>query len=160
MKHFLTTLAVILLSTCAIASEVDSKAISDVIAKWDAALNTNNLDGLIDLVTDDHERTGPGQPDAQGKEAFAKFCAPYMKGYRFENSRHVIEHTEFAKNWAFVRGSWSGTIVPAAGGTPSLTSAKWMVVAKRQADGTFKVEKGHTFNVMPPLTAALPSNQP
>jgi uncharacterized protein (TIGR02246 family) len=157
MKHFAITLAVILFSTCTLASEADSKAISDLIVKWDAALNRNNLDGLLDLVTEDHERTGPAQPDAQGKEAFAKFCEPYMKGYRFENSRHVIEHAEFAKNWAFVRGSWSGNVVPVSGGAPSVTSAKWMVVAQRQADGTFKVEKGHTFNVEPSL-AAVPTN--
>ena len=155
MKHFIITLAVILLSTCALSSEADSKAIADLIVKWDVALNTNNVDGLLDLVTEDHERSGPGQPDAQGKEAFAKFCAPYMKGYRFEQSRHVIEHTEFAKNWAFVRGSWSGNIIPASGGAPSVTSAKWMVVAQRQADGTFKVEKGHTFDVVPALSADL-----
>jgi hypothetical protein len=37
------------------------------------------------------------------------------------------------------------------------SSVKWMVVAQRQADGTFKVEKGHTFNVEPSL-AAVPTN--
>jgi uncharacterized protein (TIGR02246 family) len=46
-----------------------------------------------------------------------------------------VDEVQMFGNWAFARGSWSGTITSKAGGGPKDEAGKFLVVLRRQPDG-------------------------
>jgi uncharacterized protein (TIGR02246 family) len=47
----------------------------------------------------------------------------------------TVDEVQMFGNWAFARGSWSGTITPKAGGEPKQETGKFMVLLRRLPDG-------------------------
>jgi ketosteroid isomerase-like protein len=132
-------------TTCALASEVDYKAIAELNRRWDEALNEGKTDALLNLITDDHIRSAPGQPQTIGKAAFLEVVTPFMKTYRFENSTRILEEVRLSAHWAFLRGTWSAKIIPISGDAPSVASAKWANICERQPDGTYKISRAYSY---------------
>ncbi len=52
---------------------------------------------------------------------------------------NIAQDVVVSGDWATVRGTYTATFTPAAGGGPISESGKWMSFFKRQSDGTWKV---------------------
>jgi ketosteroid isomerase-like protein len=101
--------------------EADIQAINNVNELWDAAALAEDMDGILALVTDDYISWESGQPTIVGKEALRNAFQPFWDKYRIENLKNVSDEIRLAGDWAYVRGSWTGTIVPKAGGGANTT---------------------------------------
>ncbi len=49
------------------------------------------------------------------------------------------EEVEASGDWAFVRGTYTQTVTPKAGGAATLVDGKFLAIWKRQADGSWKM---------------------
>ena len=61
-------------------------------------------------------------------------------------------------DFAFVRGDFSATLTPKAGGEPTLDTGKWMGLWQRQADGSWKIAADIFNSDLPELSLDTPSN--
>jgi uncharacterized protein (TIGR02246 family) len=121
--------------------EADIEAINKVNELWDAASLAGDVEGLLGLVTDDYVRMQSGRPMVQAKEALRDlFQAGYDK-YRTESLKNVTDEVLLSGDRAYVRGSWTGTVVPTAGGDPIQVSGKWMDIREKQPDGSWKIAR-------------------
>ena len=151
MRFFMLLLSILILAACAAPpvvvddtarEEADIQAINRIGELWDAADAAGDVDAFLELVTDDYIRMEPNKPVIVGKEAFRDFLQSFHDKYRLENGRDVIEEIRLADDWAYVRGTWSGTVVPKAGGDPVHVTSKWIDIRERQADGSWKISRG------------------
>ena len=121
--------------------EADIQAINKVNELWDAAALAGDMEGTLALVTDDYIGWESGQPTIVGKEALRSAFQPSRDKYRTEKLKNVADEIRLAGDWAYVRGSWTGTVVPKAGGDPIQRSGKWMDIRERQPDGSWKIAR-------------------
>jgi uncharacterized protein (TIGR02246 family) len=47
----------------------------------------------------------------------------------------IVDEVQMLGDWAFVRGSWSGTITPKTGGDARQEAGKFVIMLRRQPDG-------------------------
>jgi uncharacterized protein (TIGR02246 family) len=76
-------------------------------------------------------------PDGDAAVGYQAVRAWHHAAYARASSQlsTAVDEVQMFGNWAFARGSWSGTITPKAGGDPKQESGKFMVLFRRQPDG-------------------------
>ena len=160
MRSFLLLLSVLVLTACTAAppaeevvvddttqKEADIQAFNQLLELWDEAAAAGDVDAMLALVTDDYIRMLPDKPAIEGKKAFrdslqtSNVMQTSNDEYSFQDGKNVIEEIRLAGDWAYVRGSYSATIVLKAGGDPIHVTSKWIDIRERQADGSWKISR-------------------
>lgn len=131
-------------------TEADAAAMESLRAKYVAAYNAEDVDGLVSLFTDDAIRMLPDEPAISGAEELrADF------GRRFEETDAEVsvatDEIEVAGDWAFTCGTFSVTATPAAGGEPMQYTGKWINIMQRQVDDSWKISH-NIYNSDVPVT--------
>ena len=121
--------------------EADIQAMYRIAEQFDAADVAGDVDAIWALVTDDYIRMEPDKAAIMGKENFRKSLQPFHDEYSLQEPKHVIEEIRLAGDWAYVRGSYSATIVQKAGGEPIPFTSKWIDIRERQEDGSWKISR-------------------
>jgi ketosteroid isomerase-like protein len=104
------------------------------------AINSNNLDSLLGMLTDDVVFMAPNEKPYVGKNA----VRPWLKGYLAAYKTHWDKPVqEFVVNgdWAFERYSYKSTDTPVAGGPPVLDTGWGFLIYHRDADGKWRVAR-------------------
>ena len=150
MRSFLLFLSVLVLTACAAPpavvddtaqEEADIQAINRIIELWDEVWAAGDVDAILALVTDDYIGMESNRPAIVGKEAFRESQQSFFDEYSVQDPKSVSEESRLAGDWAYGRGSWSGTYIPKAGGDPIHVTIKWMGISERQADGSWKISR-------------------
>ena len=89
------------------------------------------------------------RPAIVGKDAFLEYIRPFHDIYTIQESKDVSEEIRIAGDWASVRGTWKGTLVPKAGGEPIHLTGKWIDIRERQADGSWKISRASVSTDQP-----------
>ena len=119
-------------------SEADDRvAIEALSAAYDANFNAADVDALVASYTDDALRMVPNGPTLVGKEAIRAALQAEFDVNTIETVG-VAEEIRVVEDWAFVRGTYSDTVTPKAGGDLTQVQGKWVSIVHRQADGTWK----------------------
>jgi len=136
-------LGIAILSICACAEKIDTEAdieaIKNLTDEYDAAVNSGDLDSWVSLFTDDAVRMPPNSPALVGKDAIRSVMQSSFEKYTFD-IKETAEEVIVCGDWAFVRGTYTYTITPKAGGEPGPRHiGKWVAFHKRQLDGSWKI---------------------
>jgi uncharacterized protein (TIGR02246 family) len=129
----------------------DKAAINALRDKVTAAFNSNDAAAVAACYTDDAVMMNPNEASAEGKTAIqASYQATFQQGA--SKIALTPRETEMAGDWAFETGSASITITPKAvpkkvarkrlakrSGQPVEMTSRYVVVFKKQADGSWKV---------------------
>ena len=119
-------------------SEADDRvAIEALLAAWDADVNAADVDALTASFTDDPIRMDPNLSALVGKEAIRAALQAEFDVSTIETVG-VAEEIQVAGDWAFVRGIYTDTVTPKAGGDPTQVQGRWMSIVLRQPDGAWK----------------------
>jgi ketosteroid isomerase-like protein len=149
MRTALTILAILAIGTVyspiAFSESTDSAA-SDAAAHkaheaYVKAINSNNLEILLEMLTDDVVFMAAHAKPFVGKAAVRPWLEGYLKAYKTNWDKPV---QEFVVNgeWAFERYSYKSTDTPLAGGDPIVDTGWGFVVYHRDADGKWRVTRG------------------
>lgn len=105
-----------------------------------AAINSNDLGQLLDMLTDDVVFLAPGEPPYVGKAALLPWLEGYLAAYRTHWDKPVHE---FVVNgdWAFERYSYRSTDTPLAGGEPVVDTGWGLLIYRRGTDGQWRVAR-------------------
>jgi ketosteroid isomerase-like protein len=104
------------------------------------AINSNNLDSLLAVLTEDVVFLPAGEAPMVGKPAVRPWLEAYLRAFRTHWDKPVME---FVVNgdWAFERYSYESSDTPLAGGAPVVDTGWGLVIYHHDADGTWRVAR-------------------
>jgi uncharacterized protein (TIGR02246 family) len=118
-------------------TEADVEAITAVFVEFDAAVAAGDADRILALYADDVVSMPPNSPARIGVDTMRAQMQEFADQYTSELTSRV-EEVEVAGDIAFALVSWEQTTTPTAEGDATHEQGKWIVVFKRQADGSWK----------------------
>lgn len=104
------------------------------------AINSNNLETLLGMLTDDVVFMAPNDKPYVGKAAVKPWLEGYLAAYRTHWDKPVQEFV-VAGDWAFERYSYTSTDTPVAGGDPVVGTGWGFVVYHHDPDGKWRVAR-------------------
>ena len=104
------------------------------------AINSNNLDTLLGVLTDDVVFLSAHEPPMVGKAAVRPWLEAYLKAYKTHWDKPV---QEFVVNgdWAFERYSYTSNDTPIGGGDVVTDTGWGLVLYHHDADGKWRVAR-------------------
>ena len=118
---------------------VDAHSQTDNIHKrYVEAINTNDVDQVLALVTDDVVFQHPGAPEIVGKDALRDWIQAYLDAVSTSWVKIPIGLT-VSEDLAAERYSYRGTDTDKASGAVSIDEGKGIIVFRREEDGEWRV---------------------
>ena len=105
-----------------------------------AAINANDADAVLAMLTDDAVYLPPNAPAVAGKAAIRPWIEGYFTAYRTHWVKETLELVA-AGDWAMEYAAERVTDTPVDGGAALEDVCKGLIIYRRQADGTWKVAK-------------------
>jgi len=118
----------------------DLEAIEHRRKQWSAAVNERDVDGYLELLTEDIVWLPPGQPALSGKEAFESWVRPFFERFSYE---FVIGEAEvrMAGDWAVERGTFQTKMRSLDDGQVGRHGGTYLVLWRRDIDDTWRIER-------------------
>jgi ketosteroid isomerase-like protein len=117
----------------------DIEAIRTLLDEFDRDINAGEVDRLVERqYTEDAVRMPAAAPMLRGKASILAWFKAGAEGYNYA-LHDVAEKVHVENDFAYTRGSATGTITPKAGGDVFHVKSKWIAVYEKQADGSWKV---------------------
>lgn len=110
----------------------------DVTQKFGEAFNRGDLDAAVEFYTDDATFLHPNVEIVSGKHAIKEFFEAGRAFLGLKRLNFEILESDYNGNLAYERGIIQIDMEP-EGGQPIVDKGKYVVVMKRQADGSWKV---------------------
>jgi ketosteroid isomerase-like protein len=116
----------------------DRSSIATRRAAFLEAFNSENLDGMAALLTDNHIGMPPNRPPLIGKDANRAF---WQEGISVARSHFAIgtEELLILDDVAIDRFRWAVDSTPRGGGAPIHDEGKCVWIWQRQSDGDWKI---------------------
>lgn len=149
MRKILLILAVVSLSVACTPPDpqslsadfsVSDEAAHKVHEAYVTAINSNDLDTLLEILTDDVVFMAAHEPPFVGKAAVRPWLEGYLTAYTTHWDKPVQEFV-VAGEWAFERYSYTSTDTPLDGGEPLVGTGWGFVVYHYDDDGTWRVAR-------------------
>jgi ketosteroid isomerase-like protein len=124
----------------AAAGSADDSGAHQAHEAYVTAINSNNLDSLLGMLTEDVVFLSAHEPVMVGKAAVRLWLEGYLKAFKTHWDKPV---QEFVVNgdWAFERYSYKSGDTPLAGG-PVVEDTGWgLVIYHHDADGKWRVAR-------------------
>lgn len=139
-------LAVALAASCAgpatqqaETTEADVDAVRNVVDDLIAAANTNDAEGVLELLCDDLEAIPPGEQPVTGARAHQLFRG-FFEEFIVRLEPSTIEIV-VSGDWAFRRYAYELTLTPKAGGDAIIERGHGIHMFRRQDDGSWCLAK-------------------
>jgi uncharacterized protein (TIGR02246 family) len=123
-------------------------------AEYSDSLMAGDAERWIDLWMVDGVQMPPDAPPNVGKEAILANMVGAMGLFSFEDFAIDNEEVTVSGDLAVVRGTYSTSMVPTAGGDPLPVDGKYMSVLMRQSDGEWKLYRDIFNSNVPPAAPA------
>ena len=119
------------------ATKNDKEAITAVSKARAKAFNEGNAKEIARYFTEDAILMAPGKPASVGREAVKAYYQAIFDEYKPELDSHY-EEVEVSGDLAYGRGEAIVRLTPRNGGIPTVATAKYLNILRRQSDGTWK----------------------
>ena len=115
-------------------------AIERATAQMAAAMNSGRVDDAIQLYTTDAIVLAPNAPPMVGHGAIRQFWQA-VAGMKMSGVSLTLDQLEVHGDVAIETGSYTMTLTPPGSPDPVNDRGKYMVVWKRQSDGSWKIHR-------------------
>lgn len=109
-------------------------------AAYQAAINSNDLDTLLGMLTEDAVFMAPNDKPYAGKEAIRPWLEGYLAAYKTHWDK-TVEEFVVAGEWAFERYSYKSTDTPFDGGSAFQDTGWGLLIYHHDADGMWRVAR-------------------
>lgn len=109
-------------------------------ASYVTAINSNNLDSLLAMLTEDVVYLPPHEPVLVGKPAVRPWAEAYLNAFTIRWDKASSEFV-VAGEWAFEVYSYRATDTPKGGGAAFQDSGKGLVIYHHDPDGKWRVAR-------------------
>ena len=122
------------------APAVDTAAANKAHENYVRVINSNNMDSLMSMMTDDVVFLAAGSKPIIGKAAVREWADGYLKAFHTHWDKPVQEFV-VSGDYAFERYSYTSTDKPVAGGKDVVDTGWGLVVYHREPDGVWRVAR-------------------
>lgn len=120
--------------------DVDTLAANKAHENYVRVINSNNVDSLMSMMTDDVVFLAAGSPPVIGKQAVREWVDGYVKAFHTHWDKPVQEFV-VSGDFAFERYNYKSTDTPVAGGKDVVDTGWGLVVYHREPDGVYRVAR-------------------
>jgi len=110
-----------------------------------SASEEGDVDGYLDVITDDAVMMYHGMPAMIGKEAVGPFLTDFFSSYKFQLTDYTFEEKRVMGDWALLRYNGVAVISLKDGGESTLRDRKYFEILRKQ-DGRWKFSH-HIYNL-------------
>ena len=128
------------LRAAAPAPAADLPKITAIEDRIQAAFAAGDADAVAAQYTEDAMLMGPDSPSLVGRAAIAELYRKYFKDRKI-NLKTEVQEAEVAGDWAFLRGVFTITVTPKAGGETIVNHGKYLAIVRRGADGVWRFSR-------------------
>ena len=121
-------------------SDTRAETVQAAHAAYLAAINSNNLDRLLETVTDDVVFIAPGAPVMEGKSEVAPWVRGYFDAVQTSWEKQSVEFV-VAADWAFERYVFAAIDVPHGAGLATVSTGHGINIYHREDDGEWRVSR-------------------
>ena len=116
----------------------ETAAVDAVRRDFNAAFNANDAAAIGRLFDAEGMLLPPGMAAVAGAE---KITARYVGHFAKTRSRFELKPGDIriCEGWAFLDAEFARTDAPKAGGTPASVEGRYLMVFRKQADGSWKI---------------------
>lgn len=125
--------------TSSIAGDVE--ALNRLQKQVDSAIIAGATERYVALITDDAVLMPPNGAPVIGKDAIRVWNQAMFKQFRIQSYSSVDDEVVVTGDWAFRRARVDWTVAATAGGEPARDSGKYIIIYKREADGSWRVAR-------------------
>ncbi|MBI4519931.1 MAG: nuclear transport factor 2 family protein [Gemmatimonadetes bacterium] len=123
------------------STQEDVQAITRTNQEWTASIKAGNVDQMVAPLTADAVLLPPNEPAAVGLEAVRAWSQRMVDQVTFTEGTSVRDEVVVVGDWAFTRGTFHGTFQPKAGGAAVSDVTKYMLIWRRQPDGSWRISR-------------------
>lgn len=127
----------------------DIKAVEHLIAEFDRCARDSDLDTFLSYSMDDVVSLAPSEPAIVGKDVMRPWYKNFYATFDIDMKHEPIETHSFG-DVVIHRGNAKGTITPKTGGEPIHLNNKYLLVLRRQTDGSLKIWRAVFNSNTPP----------
>ena len=128
----------------------NEKAVAEVLAKYQDALNDSDTAAVMRLYTEDGVFMPPYSQSAIGPAAVRQAYDAVFKAITLTVKFNVAEVVEIAPNWAFARTNSAGTVTIHATGAKSAEANQELFIFRKVTDGSWKIARYSFSTTNPP----------
>jgi uncharacterized protein (TIGR02246 family) len=115
----------------------DVESIRSLLAEYNQICAIGDAVAYAGLFTEDAVSMPPNAPPLVGRPAVKTWAETLFSQMTVRVASQDSEMV-FTGEWAFVRGTYSATFTPKAGGAPIEDTGSWLVIMKSQSGGAWK----------------------
>ena len=128
----------------------NEKAVAEILAKYQNALNDLDTDAVMRLYADDGVFMPPYSQSAIGAAAVRKAYDAVFKTIKLSVKFNVAEVVEMAPNWVFARTNSAGTTTINGTGAKSAEANQELFIFRKSSDKSWKIAR-YSFSSTNPL---------
>ena len=128
----------------------NEKAVSDVLAKYQDALNDSDTAAVMRLYADDGVFMPPYSQSAVGAAAVRQAYDAVFKAIKLSVNFNVAEVVEMSPSWVFARTNSAGTTTINATGAKSAEANQELFIFGKVTDGSWKIARYSFSSTNPP----------
>ncbi len=130
-------------------TEADVDAINSLRDEFIALDNASDAAGLASLFTNDAVLMPPNQAAVTGNQAIESWFQTTFDQFTTEFTV-ASEELEVVGDWAFDWGAYMTALTPKAGGEATEDRGKYIVILRKQVDGSWRIVKNIWNSNNPP----------
>ncbi|USN99229.1 MAG: DUF4440 domain-containing protein [Phycisphaeraceae bacterium] len=124
--------------TCAVRGGGNEEAAHQARDAYVAAINSNNLETFLAMLTDDAVFMPPNEPRVVGKEAVRAWAAGYLDAYRIHYEKTALD-AKVVDGLMIEQYAYEENDTPRAGGPALHDTGKGVYIFRRGPDGAWRV---------------------
>jgi uncharacterized protein (TIGR02246 family) len=128
----------------------NEKAVAEILAKYQDALNDSDTAAVMRLYADDGVFMPPYSQSAIGAAAVRQAYDAVFKAIKLSVKFNVAEVVEMAPNWVFARTNSAGTTTINATGAKSAEANQELFIFGKGGDGSWKIARYSFSSTNPP----------
>ncbi len=128
----------------------NEQAVADVLAAYNAALNSSQTSEVMPLYADDGVFMPPYSPSAVGAAEVRKAYDAVFKAIKLTVKFNVAEIVEVSPDWVFARTNSDGQTLNHATGTVSAEGNQELFLFRKGRDGKFRIARYSFSPTNPP----------
>jgi uncharacterized protein (TIGR02246 family) len=117
--------------------EADIQAVKDLVADFNVALNTGDIDKASFYYADEAIVIPPNRPILKGKDASTNDLQQAFERFTFKEV-DVVKDVQISGDLAVTHYTWTCETTPKAGGEPTNANGNGIMVLRKQPDGKWK----------------------
>jgi uncharacterized protein (TIGR02246 family) len=126
----------------------DVEAVTAWLAQYADAVDAGDMETMLALIADDAVLIPPDAPPTSGMAAIRPEMESYFRDYTMQTNAQPDE-VVVAGDLAFVRASYTDIVTPKGEGEPIEGSGVWLILLRKQSDGSWKLWR-EMYSVFPP----------